>query len=131
MAKVRKEQNYAVIRLQDATNDVEPDMVPVNVNGDRIRIKRGEYVPVTAAVVSALRNAVRPVSKPVKGSSPDGMVRKRKESGFVQRFPFEMLGWVNQEEYMYLRSVARARSITEQELYQVMESGVPKAEAAA
>lgn len=107
-------KDYAVIRLNEDPTGIEPEVVPVNINGERIRIKRNEYVPVKSSVISVLRNALRPVYAKPKGEST--MVRNRKPVSHAMRFPFETTGYISEEAYKYLRSIATQRSITESEI---------------
>lgn len=119
MVKEVTKKEYAVIRIQEKTSDADQDPVPVNNNGKRIRIRRGEIVPVHENVVAILRQATRPYTSPLKNKDKDVAMR-RKEVQMVPRFPFEMFGKVDERGFLYLESIAKKRSITEKELEAVL-----------
>lgn len=123
MAKKTVAREYAVIKLQGRSNEIEPEMVPVVVNGERIRMKRDEFLPVKAGVVEALRHAVRPVAQTVNKAS-GGAIRRRKVSSMIQRFPFELVGWIDKDKYDYMRKIVLSRSMTESEAYAVIDGDV-------
>lgn len=119
MAKEILKKEYAVIRIQDKTSEADQDPVPVNNNGKRIRIRRGEIVPVHENVVSILRQATRPYTSPLKNKDRD-VATRRKDVQMVPRFPFEMFGKVDERVFLHLESIAKKRSITEKELEAIM-----------
>lgn len=124
MAKEKRLKEFAVIRLQGRSDKLEPELVPVTVNGERIRLKRSEFVPVKAGVVEALRNAKRPMAENGAEGAGGTTIRKKKIAGFIQRFPMEIVGWVNKDQYEYLRDIAKVRSITEVECYGVIDGDI-------
>ena len=124
----RRDKEFAVIRIQERSSEIEPVDVFVNFNGTRMVIKRDEYVPVPSGVIDILRNATKPVFAPVSESGI--MISKRKAVSHAQRFPFELTSFLSEPEYTYLKGIASKRSLTEKEVYDVIDGNTP-AEAAA
>lgn len=111
-------REYAVIRFPGKTKKTDPDIISIGVNGEKIRCKRNEFIPVKAPFIEALRNAKEPV---VEGEDLDPtktMLRRRKVVNFAPRFPFELVGWVNEETYEEFRQrTVAGESLTEKEVY--------------
>lgn len=116
--KINPGKEYAIIRLpQKAKGSKEPDQVPVRVTGERILLMRNEFIPVRKKHITALRNAVEPVFE--DGEQLDGdvhIIRRRKSVAFAPRFPFELVGWIDEKDYNKFRKIALKRSITQKEV---------------
>jgi len=116
--KKRTAKEFAVIRFPGKTRKQDPDEIHVGVNGKKYRMQRNEYLPVPKEVIDVLRNAIEPVAEP---DSANGInMRRRKVVTFTPRFPFELLGWIGKSDYVALRDIAKTRTITEDELYEVL-----------
>lgn len=113
-----KSREYAVIRFPGKTKKTDPDMISVGVNGEKIRCKRNELVPVKAPFIEALRNAKEPVVENEDMDPTKTMLRRRKVVNFAPRFPFELVGWIDEETYQDFRLRALdGESLTEKEVY--------------
>jgi len=115
-------KEFAVIRLpKKAKGSKEPEIVTVRVNGERIQIKRNEFVPVRKMHILALRNAVEPVVESEEEQPGDvHMVRRRKIVSTTPRFPFELVGWVDEKDFIKFKKIATRRSITQEEVDNVI-----------
>ncbi len=91
-----REARFFLIKLHSKRADYEPDIVPVNVNGRRLNIKREEIVPVEEMFVHALRNAKHPHWTAEPGKS-------RKIARYVERYPFNELAEISERSYNQLR----------------------------
>jgi hypothetical protein len=124
----RKDKKYALIKLNERQGDLEPTDVPVNFNGNAMLLKRNEFVPVPSGVIEILDNATRPVTdSPKSGKSGDVVISKRKIVAYAKRFPFQFISWLSSDEYVYLKEIAKQRSITEKEANDVVYGASEKA----
>lgn len=113
-----KSREFAVIRFPGKTKKTDPDIVSVGVNGNKIRCKRNEFVPVRAEYIHALRNAKEPVVEPDDFDPSKMHLRKRKVVDFAPRFPFELVGWIDKETYEEFRQLTTSGvSLTEKMVY--------------
>lgn len=114
-----KKREFAVIRFPGKIRKTDPDIISIGVNGEKIRCKRNEFIPVRSAFIEALRNAKEPVVEPETLDSTNPMLRRRKVVDFAQRFPFELVGWIDEEAYQNFRARTLAgESLTEREIYE-------------
>lgn len=115
--KTREDQCYALIMINERRDETDSDDVFIGVNGKNILLKRSEYIPVTASVVDILKNATQPVVEKVdKGVviSRTRIIRQAK------RYPYQFFCWLSQDEYDYLRDIAKSRAITDEEANSVI-----------
>ncbi|HUV78527.1 MAG TPA: hypothetical protein VMW06_10795 [Desulfobacterales bacterium] len=109
-------KEFALIKFPGKTRKQDPDIIYVRVNGNPVRMKRIEFIPVKLEVVHALRNATEPVVESEDSAGGDvDMVRRRKVVSHAPRFPFELVGWITAKDFNKLRKIALKRSITDQE----------------
>jgi hypothetical protein len=114
-----KAREYAVIRFPGKTKKTDPDIVSIGVNGIKIRCKRNELIPIQAPFIEALRNAKEPVVEGGEGFDPtNSILRRRKIVNFAARFPFELIGWIDEETYEdFRRRTTEGESLTEKEVF--------------
>lgn len=113
-----KAREYAVIRFPKSSRKTDPPIVSVGVNGEKIRCKRNELVPVKACFLDALRNAKEPVVEEEDGGGGALMIRRRKIVDFAPRYPFELMGWIDEKTYEEFRKLTTSGvSLTEDQVY--------------
>ena len=117
--EVKPKRDFAIIRMGGKRTKQDSTLVPVRVNSETIRMKRGSYIPVKAAVVYALRNALEPIPEDDDGSGSTQQIRRRKVVEYSPRYPFELFGWIDEKAYNRLRKIALKREITEREVNEV------------
>jgi hypothetical protein len=109
-----KEQDFHVIRIQAKREASEPNDVSVCINGRNWVFQRERLVPVTGAVVEALRHAVYPVYRQVPGED-------RRTSGHVSRYPFEVVHRnIGREAYETLREMVGRQELDDARVAQVL-----------
>jgi hypothetical protein len=113
-----KTREFAVIRFPGKTKKTDPDLISIGVNGEKIRCKRNEFIPVKAPFIEALRNAKEPVVEGEDFDPSKTMLRRRKVLNFAPRFPFELVGWIDEATYQEFRGrTTSGESLTEKEVY--------------
>lgn len=114
-------REFAIIKFPGKTRKHDPDKISVRVQGERILMKRNEFIPVQVKFIHALRNATEPVVED-EDSSGDAIdaVRRRKVVDHAPRFPFELVGWILKKDYDKFRRIALKRSITQKEVDKVI-----------
>jgi hypothetical protein len=113
-----KSRQFAVIRFSGKTKKTDPDIISIGVNGEKIRCKRNEFIPVRSAFIEALRNAKEPVVENEDVDQTKTMLRKRKIVNFAPRFPFELVGWIDEATYEeFRRRTMAGESLIEKEVY--------------
>lgn len=113
-----KKREFAVIRFPGKIRKTDPDIISIGVNREKMRCKRNEFVPVRARFIEAIRNAKEPVVEEEDLDPTKTMLRRRKVVNFAPRFPFELVGWIDEEAYQDFRARTLAgESLTEKEVY--------------
>jgi hypothetical protein len=114
-------REYAIIKFPGKTRKHDPTRISVRVCGERMLMKRMEFIPIHVKFVKALRNATEPVVEE-EDSSGDAIdaVRRRKVVDHAPRFPFELVGWISKKDYDKFRRIALKRSITQKEVDKVI-----------
>jgi len=113
----KEQKKFCAIRFNPAGKN-DPPVVTVNVNGEiKLRMRRNEIIPIPTPALEALRNAVQPVFEEAKENGP--AIHRRKVVGYRPRFPHEFLGYLSQTSYEALRAIAKKRSITDKEFFEL------------
>ncbi|HUV77076.1 MAG TPA: hypothetical protein VMW06_03355 [Desulfobacterales bacterium] len=114
-------REFAIIKFPGKTRKHDPTRIPVRVGGERMLMKRMEFIPIHVKFIKALRNATEPVVEE-EDSSGDAIdaVRRRKVVDHAPRFPFELVGWIVEKDYKKLRKIALKQSITQAEVDKVI-----------
>ncbi|MEM5787631.1 MAG: hypothetical protein AAGU11_09950, partial [Syntrophobacteraceae bacterium] len=79
----------------------EPESVDLGINGKMYKIKRGEIVPIPYALVEVAEHAETPVWK----TESDGVSDRKVLVGYRPRYPFEVIGGINEEEAAELKAI--------------------------
>jgi hypothetical protein len=115
---VKQPKTHAVIRCAAKTAKGDNSLVPVRVNGKKWTLNRSEIYPVPMQVVTALRNAIKPVY-PDAAVEDTMAIRRRKEVDWSPRYPFELLQRITKDQFLKLWEIKKKLVERGQDLTQV------------
>jgi len=109
---VKEDLQFAVIRINEVSDDSDPTNVYVRCTEGKFMLQRGEYIPVPMGVVESLLHATKP--KQIR-KVRDGKVEVTYM--MIPRFGFSLARKIGENLYNDLRTFAKERSLTESEVY--------------
>jgi len=89
-------EKFLRVRFHDKSNPNDTDSVTLGVNGEILIAQRNEETIIPERYAECARHATYPVFKQLPGE-------RRKITGKVMTFPFDVIGEATREEYMALK----------------------------